>query len=515
MSGLFSTFNIAVKGMNAQQTAINTTGHNIANANTEGFSRQRVDLETETPQYFPGIGSVGNGVKVESIVRIADDFTDMQIRTESGNLSMHESSLDILEQLEVVFNEPSDIGINSAMGEMFDAWQELAKNPESLSAKSIVAEKSKTFTDSLNQMARNIESIKGHAVDEATKCVLNLNSVSQRLTSLNEQIKNISIKGHSPNDLLDERDRLLKEMASLANVDIAFDKLGSAEVSLNGTSLTGTENEYVLSTVYGFKENSDGTFDVQFAYGGDPSDMRLLSGLSESQINGLSVGSTVFALKSGPSAFGDIILAPIQSGSIAGIQASLAQIDDSMEDLNGFAKGMAEMVNTIHGENGPEFFSFESGVAAAAGISVNQSIMDDERLVETGFSAASPEGDGSRALAIARLRNAKISFDGSFAFSYDPNTMTITNEIGGTDPVERYANMIAKLGIATERASDLVSNQEALLAQLENRREAISGVSIDEEVTNLIKHQKSYEANAKLIATLTEMLDTLINRTGV
>lgn len=439
MAGLFNTFNTAVKGLNAQQTALHTTSHNISNANTEGFSRQRVELKADAAYNYAGVGQLGTGVKLEGVSRMVDEFVDYQIRNENSTLNQYMTKNDVMSQIEMVFNEPSDTGLNFAMSEMFNAWQELSKNPESLNAKSIVADKSKSFADTLNHMAMQVSELREDTKANIEKEILDISTLTDQLNTVNDQIFNITVKGHSPNDLLDQRDLLLKKLSGIAEISQTYDKWGRATVTLGGNVITG---------------------------------------------------------KSTPLTAIDINVGSITSGKIGGYQQAMSELDGRLADLDGFAKEMAGLVNSVHntGANPIEFFKF-TGTETALNFRVNQEILDDESLVATGTDSSSAPGDGTRALAIANLKNLKL--------------------VSGGTIEGKYRDIVIKVGISTEHAANMVTNQEAVMAQLTNRRESVSGVSIDEEVTNMIKYQRSFEANSRVISTLSEMLDTLINRTGV
>lgn len=492
MSGLLNSFNTAVKGLSAQQTALNTTSHNISNANTEGFSRQRVELKADKAYDYSGIGQLGTGVKIESVVRVVDDFVDYQIRNENSTLGKYTAKSDAMSQLESIFNEPSDTGVNNAMGEMFNAWQELGDNPENQSAKSVVVEKSETFADALKQLAAQIDGLRNDTITNIEKNTFDINSTADKLKTLNSQIYNIVIKGESPNDLLDQRDLLLKQLSGLADCTSSFDKYGRVSVTLGGKDITAQDAGYKLSTVNSITDNGDGTCTVKIAVGGDSSNFKSVSMTAEAAKN-LRPGSPAY-YEEGASE--PVSAAQISSGSVGGNLEALSEIEARLSDLDSFAKTIADQVNSLHNPEGSgvDFFTF-SGTESALNISVNKDITDDESLVATGASASSPSGDGSKALAIANLRDKEMS-----------NGATLK----GT-----YSGIVTKIGISTEHALNMVSNQDAVMAQLTNRRESVSGVSIDEEVTNLIKFQKSYEANSKVISVLAEMLDTLINKTGV
>ncbi len=461
MSGIFNTLNTANKGLMAQQTALHTTGHNISNANTKGYSRQRVDMKADLSYNYPGVGQIGTGVKMEAVVRIVNDYVSKQIRQENGTMERFTAKSDVIDQLEVIFNEPSTTGLNFNLGEMFDSWQELSKNPEMLTSKTVVVEKSKTLADTLNHMANQIDSLRDETIGQIEKNVLDFNSTIDKLDKLNRQIFNISVKGHIPNDLLDQRDVLLRDLSSLTDFKVDFDKYGRVSIKMDGNEVLHNEKGIV----------------------------------SKMTANGDEIKLD-----------NDVI--SITSGKIKGNIEALDDIEESKKSLDNFAKTMAEAINTVHED---EFFSGDS----AGTIKVNDDISKDHSLVNAGKLENSPEGDGSRALAIARLRNTKLVFSENPSFDYDAETMSIINDPNGVTIEGAYGNIVTIIGISKEHADNMVDNQEVLLQQLEMHRESTSGVSIDEEISDLIKYQKAYEANARVISVLTEMLDTLINRTGV
>ena len=167
MSGLFSTFNVAIRGMSAQQKALDVTSHNIANANTEGYSRQRATMETTRPFGMPtmnnaiGPGQLGTGVQISSITRIRDSFLDYQVRTENGTSGLYEGREKFLTEVESIINEPSDTGVSTLIGKVFDSWQELSLHPESSNSRTVVAQQSKALTDELNNTYNQLIKLKG------------------------------------------------------------------------------------------------------------------------------------------------------------------------------------------------------------------------------------------------------------------------------------------------------------------------------------------------------------------
>jgi flagellar hook-associated protein 1 FlgK len=445
MSGIFGTLNTATKGLLAQQTALHTASHNISNANTEGFSRQRVQMQADLSYTLAGVGQLGTGVKMESVIRMTDDYVNKQIRNENSAYEQYNVKSQTLDQLEIILNEPSTTGINFNLNEMFNAWQELSKNPESLSAKTIVVEKSKALVETINHIANQIESLKVETNDQIDKNILDFNTTIDKIDSLNKQIFNISVKGEVPNDLLDQRDLLLKDLSSIAKVDVNFDKYGRAEINLDGEIVLNGESKNTL-------KKNDGKLYVE-----------------------------------------DEEIIDIPTGKIKGYLESLEVLDGVIGQLDDFVKTMATEVNNLHNTDPLTGNDIFTDIDSAKSVKVNPDIDNDNELILPGIT--SDKGDGQRALDISKL-NKKLLDDGS----------TITG---------KYNDIVTIVGISKQQSDNIVANQEVLLNQLVLKRESTSGVSIDEEVTNVLKYQKAYEANARVISVLNDMLDVLINRTGV
>lgn len=523
MSGLFSTLYTANKGLQSNQTALHTASHNISNANSRGYTRQRVELKADLAYSLGGVGQLGTGVKMDSIVRLVDDYVTKQIRTESGTLERYAAKSDAINRLEVIFNEPSKTGLNFYLSEMFDSWQELSMYPESLNSKTIIVEKSKALAETINHMSSQIDSLKGETIEQLEKNALDFNSIVDELETLNEQILNISLTGQVPNDLLDQRDLMLQDLSTISNFKASFDQYNRVSISIGDNNIIGGENQVELSVVTSIVENQDGTFDVAISRGGD--------GLSEPEyitvdnMDDYQVGKVLFTNKEG--AFDQNSIKDsegvITSGRIQGNKEAIVDIENSLKNLGQFAKMMADAINTIHtdgnGEGGDyyNFFTYDE-TNPSLSIKVNDSVQEDHSLVWVSKELVgpdTPEGDGSRALAIARLRNAKLLFNESGGFDYDEDSMEIKDKTGGITIENAYGNIVINIGISKEHSDNVIANQDVLLGQLEMKRESTSGVSINEEISNVIKFQKSYEANARVIQALTEMLDVLINRTGV
>lgn len=448
MAGIFNTLNTANKGMNAQQTALHTTAHNISNANTEGYSRQRVELKADLAYTYGGVGQLGTGVKMDSVIRLVDEFTVKQIRQETATLSQFGTKSEVLEQIETILNEPSETGLNFNLSEMFKAYYELAKNPESLSSRTIAIEKSRTFADTMNQIQSQIESLVEETDYQIEKQITDFNAIIDNLETLNRQIFNISVKGHTPNDLLDQRDKLLMEMSSITDFKVETDKYNRVSVVVGGEAILNYEGKPI---------DEDG--------------------------NLLVVNLEALSTK----------------GAIKGYIDGKDVLEGQLSEMKEYASSVATAFNKAHTAGVDVSEQIDIFIFTDGKLTINPDLIKDNSKLIAGKSAHSPVGDGSRAAAIAAIRNTPLNFGTTEA-------TTLEN---------KYNSMITRVGISKEHADNMVKNQEALVSQLEMRKESTSGVSIDEEVSNLVKYQKAFEANARVMAVLTEMLDVLINRTGV
>ena len=504
MSGIFSSMNTATKGLMASQTALHTTGHNISNVNTEGFTRQRVDMQADRAFNLAGVGQLGTGVRMQAVVRMVNDHVSKQIRQENSTLNRFTEKSEVIDQLEVIFNEPSDTGLNFNISEMFSALQNLGENPENVNFKTVAVEKFKTLTDNLNHMANQIGSLEGETHDAIDKNVLDFNSTVEALNTLNKQIFNVSIKGQVPNDLLDQRDMLLKDLSAIGDVEIDLtDPHGRVGIKMAGVDADNKPIKSDILTVEGGQK-----FIAYDKFDKDKPDA----------IRGIKLYDTKDKAETND---GTGTSMNIQNGKIKGNIDAIEDVKVSSQNLDKLAKIMAKSMNEVHTKGGTGnleiFTSNDKGETieiTAKNIRVNKAIKDDVTNLKTGKPDADGkvnEGDGSLAADMAKLRNTKISLgkpvvdaNGEIVADSDGNT------IGGT-----YRDTVIKIGISKQHSDNMVKNQEVLSNQLENRRESVSGVSLNDEITNVMKFQKAYEANAKVISVLTDMLDVLINRTGV
>ncbi len=485
---------VAMTGLFAQKSAIEITAHNIANASTPGYSRQRAELCTKEPWPTPGFnmpggaGQFGTGVQIKTINRIRDQFLDMQIRQQTLLQGEWSQRNDALSQVETLFMELSDSGLNSVLENFWDDWNQLSKYPDSLPVRTTVVESSVTLTDTIRHTYEQLETLQTDLNEQMKIKVDHVNSLLTRIADLNNQIRVTSVSGLSPNDLLDKIDLLLDDLNNTVSAQVGVQGDKTIKVMIGGMNVVDGSTTTLLTAV----PNADGFFQVGADLGRGNSAI-----LEWEDLGGEFCG-----------------LAHARDVDVAGY----------MESLNQMARALAEQVNTIYQEGygldddaesntgklffvggKGELFTGEEPIGAAS-IYINPEIISNplhiaaaggERLDEDG----KPDpGDAVNALRIYQLRD---------------QTITITNAAGEkvlTDTINNfYKSFIAKLGVAANQAEDMVYNQETLVAQLENRKESISGVSLDEEMTNMIQYQSAYMAAAKMVNVIDEMTRIMIN----
>ena len=575
MASIFGTFNTARTGLTAHQSAINVTSHNIANSSTVGYSRQRVKIITARPISIGGeAGQVGTGAQIAAIERVRDSFLDYQVRVETSELGKYSAKSEYLSQVESIFNEPSDTGISTSLSEFFDAFQELSKQSTSSSTRAVVAQKSKALCDLLNNTYTKLEKLQQDSKDEIKSSVKAINSLLEQLTTINDQIRIASISGDNPNDLMDSRDVILDELSAKFGIDI--DKK-----QFNGNDITGSDlvgvglNPLVNSspngevTRLGYVTNVEidaaGNGKVTYYINGDTSSDANKVEINIGQITkkeadeirksgiiltdgegkaltpaGKNLNDTTKAYGGVATGGGIIIFSP-SKGEVAGNIEIQDSIQNYMNQLDNLAKGLAYSVNAIHSgsldsnlnvaQGTVDFFVNSADTSketeiSAKNISINLDILKDPSLINTKTNADSGEGDGARALAIAKLQGTLIAINKVNVPNANGNLMTrrefldgklsadglsIENDVANGTKVESYfQDLIDKLGVETQYANRIVTNESDLLTSLDLNRLSVSGVSLDEEMTNLIQFQKAYSANAKTITTVSEMLDVIL-----
>jgi flagellar hook-associated protein 1 FlgK len=459
MTTIPGLLSIGRKALMAQQKGINVTGNNIANVNTPGYSRQRLNLSSDVP-IMTGNGLMGSGVTANKVERVYQRFLGVQINNETQSLGQWEAHKDALERVEMIFDESGGYGLNQVMSEFWNAWQDLTNNPSGSAERTVLVAKSEMLTATFSKNYEDLQKIQRDIDWNIEGAVEEINRLSENMVDLNQKIIQVESGGHMANDYRDQRDLVLKELSELIDINSFEDANGGVTVSVgSGQALVEGTHTYKLST----QANADGHQDVTWLD---------------------SSGNPV------------IISNNISKGKLKGwLDARDVEIDNSLNKLDTLAQNLMTEVNSLHatgygldGSTGNDFFT---GTALATGIQVNPLIANDTNLIAAAEGIDKP-GDNGNAIAIANLQ--------------EELTMNGTTATFGA----YYDSMVSDAGLAVQQATSYYDHQSQMVLQVENYRESISGVSIDEEAVNLIKYQNAYQAAAKLITTADEMMETVL-----
>jgi flagellar hook-associated protein 1 len=447
----------SLRGLLAQQRLLDTAGHNIANASTKGYSRQEASLVASEALQIPAGGIVGgagahlgSGVDIQSYRRIRDQFVDLQYRAQNTNLNEWAARTKTLDRAELALNEPGENGINEQLAQFWDSWHALAGDAKNGSLKQNVAETANTLAGSFNTLYSQIALTRDQAAAEYADLA----------------------RPAGPGDPGGEIAQIARDIAGLNDTirrfitagDIPNDLLDRRDQLLDDLSEFGQ-----ISVV----EQPDGMLDVSFVD-------KVTAGATYSIVTG--AGSTW----AGPPA-GDAWAPGGRLGGLLEASRPGGTLDDYLGDLNTIAASLATAVNAVY--PGGNFFQVGAPPAAAAQtLQLNPALAVDPTLIVAGTGA---DGSSDVARAIAAIQS-------------DPNS--------GVDGA--YQSFVAKVGSHVREAMRQEANAQVLTDAVENRRQSVSGVSMDEEMSNLVRFQRAYQASSRAMSTMDEMLDVLINRTG-
>ncbi|MDT8903896.1 flagellar hook-associated protein FlgK [Anaeroselena agilis] len=600
MRSTFSGLNTVVRGIYAQQLSLDTVGHNIANANTEGYSRQRVNLATTLPEVvYGGSGAlqVGTGVAIESVTRARDIFMDRQYWKESSSLGYGATSVSTYSQVEDIFNdELPDLGIQTVLNNFWQSWETLSTSASNDSARTAVRERGAELVDAIQHAAGQLKDMVANINDTLSAKVKEINEMSSEIYTLNKQISNIEVGGRdNANDLRDRRDYLTDKLSKMMNVRVFEDSErnyviqvsdvvlvdggGYTPLALNNPATSmdadyGFEARYVvvagganqrvnftngemkalqeanstipknyldkLSTIskyllqefnavhragFGTDNSTNNNFfgNPSVNYG-DPTAIPPVAGPVLSKggwINALSINSDLYndggiakiAAKT-------LISNPVNQSNASGGQASVGGTYTAAPAANAYQVRIDNVTGT--GQVDQASYSLDGGITwtavAAAdldtsnanftvvnnlpnGLSLTVNTDAQNTALDT-YNFSVPQGNASG--DNAKLLNSKLK---------DPTAAA--SGLKGASLDGFYNSMIGELGVQAQTSQRLEENQQTLVDQIENWRQATAGVNIDEEMTNMIRFQKGYNAAARILTSLDEMLDKLINGTGV
>ncbi len=462
--------NIAQRSMMNAQTGLQTVSHNIANKNTEGYTRQRLEIQSTAPT---GLGKVqiGTGAKTTAVTRTNNPHLEKQIQFEQMKMGFGEGKMAYLNRVENIFNEQINKGLNHFMGEFFNAFRELSNYPESLPIRTQVKETAWNMTQDFKRIDSQMKKIQDEVDNEIVGEINEVNRMAEEIADLNQKVESIEITGSVANDHRDRRDHILKELGEKINIKYAEVENGKVNVTAGSTIV-------LVSGYDAAKLSSESTPE---------------KGLKREGNNDISFQANERSTKYN-------VTTQINGGKLGGmLEVRDKVINDIMSKVDKLAYSMAESINEVHqmgydqkSRPAGQFFDLngpEKGTASR--IDISDTISRDVSFIAAGLMPDAP-ADNRVANVISSLQ-------------YKPL-------LNGEDTLDDFYNgLVGELSVVTKKSRSLFEHQAESLSQLKNIRESISGVSIDEETVKMIEYQKAFDASAKLIKTADEMLDTVIN----
>ncbi|WP_332651794.1 flagellar hook-associated protein FlgK [Lysinibacillus sp. 54212] len=503
MRSTFMGLETSKRGLFVQQTALYTTGHNISNANTLGYSRQRVNMQATDGYPFPGLnspkypGHLGTGVEAGSIQRIRDQFIDRQFRQEANKLGYWESATKSISQMEDIMTEPSEFGINQAFTDFWKSMEDVIDNPKDTAGRQVMISKAEALAESFNYMDKQLKIIQGNIGNEISVSTDKVNSILKQIAAINKQIGAVEPNGYVPNDLYDARDVLVDELNQYLPVSIEMVESGGLASSVAEGSMTITFNgmELVNGNKYAHinamdtnNQPVDGEVD-DIATG----EYNEFAGFAISAIDDPPTASTTVNVTYGQlDAAKGKLLSLVDSYGHSGGQGLYPEM---LNNLDVLVKDFVDAFNAIHqggfdldGNPGQPFFSGDS----ARNIKVE--ITDPKEVAASGATGEEGNNENIRKLAALQSETRGALQNGTFQ-SY-------------------YKSLVGKLAVKGEEAARNTFNSGTLQLQIANSRASISSVSLDEEMTNMITFQQAYNANARMITVIDETLEKIINGMG-
>ncbi|GKU76825.1 flagellar hook-associated protein FlgK [Paenibacillus sp. L3-i20] len=508
MRSTFHSLETAKRSIFTQQAAINTVGHNISNANTEGYSRQKVNMVAARPIEAYGMnrsnsaGQLGTGVEFTSITRIRNAFLDSQYRDQNHGVGSLSIQTDSLSKLEGYVNEPSDTGIRAVLENFWNSWSDLSKDPENVTGREILQENATALADTFNELNRQLTDLHADLTSNINVKVTEANSLLGTISSLNTEIRKIESLGDDANDLRDQRDLMTDKLSKIANINVSETDQGY-NISMGNVNLVqgGTVTELTAAAVE--SAHANGTL-----VGGE------MHGMIASRDNYVAGFQKQLDTLANTLANGEFQVT-VPAGWVKPGTTTPTTADEvvTVKGINGLHKLGYSLTNPATA--GEDFFTFKAGATGitAGSIQLNPTIASDANKIATSLRTSTDgagvttviKGNNGLALLMSKLKDVKIAFDET------ANGGGITSATVS----DFYGAVVGALGVQSQEAGRLHKNNQTQLDQVQASRLSVSGVSLDEEMADLIKYQYGYSASARFMTTFDQMLEKLINGTGV
>ncbi len=469
MSRVWSVMDIGKRAMMNSQNALQTVSHNVANKDTEGYSRQRAEFRSSPPS---GLRlRYGQGAYTSAITRVNNPHLEKQIAEEMTKLEQAKAAAGVLGRLEDVMNEQQESGVHKKVGDFFNSWRELSNNPENFALRQQVRDTALEMSKSFKDLNAGLGGILDDADFQLAVKIGEVNEITKEIAELNQQIQQVELHAREANDERDRRDLLVKKLSGLVNIRYAEGDGGVLTITAGNTAVL----------VSGYQQRDLFVEKVAGPKGKNPS----LRVLYRSTKNGTP----------------DDVTNQFKTGAIGGLlQARDGVVGDLIKKINLMGYTIASEVNHAHRSGfdrysgaGGDFFIMPDDIQDFSnGIDINPYIRTDVGRIAAAAATHSP-GDNRVANIISLLQYKKVFSDGTSSID------------------DFYGAMVGEVGILAGKAKGGIEAVGSNLHNLEKLRESISGVSLDEEAAKMIEYQKSYDASARLIRTADEMMQTVLN----
>ncbi|HTV59243.1 MAG TPA: flagellar hook-associated protein FlgK [Verrucomicrobiae bacterium] len=449
-SGLYA----ALSALQADQGAMDVTSNNIANVNTPGYSREVANLVEAPPVTYGGL-QYGTGVNLQNVQGIRDNVLQLRLNQETQTQSQLNTFVNGMNQVQPLFNDTSGSGLQSYLSAFFNSFSTLSSDPTNSGDRQAVIEAGQNLASAFRQTAATLTTQQQNADVAVTQTVGQINSLSSQIAGLNGQISSLQGAGQPPNTLIDQRSELINQLSQLVDVQtISADQGSLTLTTTGGAALVVGNQSFNLTT----QTNPTTGFQDVYSQGSD-------------------------------------ITSTIQSGSLGGdLQLRDQEIPSILNNLNTLAYNIAGSVNSqsaagydLNGDAGTDFFNPPANLATAA-LNLSVSITDPNLIAASSDGTA---GNSDNATALANLANQNI--------------------VSGQTPVNFYSGIVSQVGNDTSNASSALTSQNLLVQQLQDQIGAVSGVSLDEEGSNLVLYQNAYSAAARVASVVASMFEVAIN----
>jgi len=464
----FGTIGAALSALQAERKALEVTGQNIANANTAGYTRQRAVMTAVGGSVIPAMYSksdgVGAGVNLTDVQRLQDAFLEQRANTEGGTLSNLQTQQSTLSDIENSFGEPGDQGLQALLSSYWNGWDDVANNPGDSSARTALIGTAQSLAAGLNVAAASLSSQWTSSRQSLQSTIDNVNGTAVNIAALNKAIVAATSAGNHPNDLMDQRDLLIRQLSTQIGATTRVNSDGSSDVFVGGSALVS------------------GSLSRQLTIGG-------ATAVDQATANPVSLSW---------SDTGQVVNAA--SGQVGGrLNALNTTIPSYASQLDAVA---AQLVSSVNAQQGAGY-----DLTGAAG----GPFFDPAKTTAASITVVLTDPDG----VAASSNPPTLDADGNPVVSLDGSNAQKSANFSGTGADALYRQMIVKLGSESQSAQQKVTTQQSVVQQIQTSRDSAAGVDLDEEQTNLITYQQAYNAAAKFLSVLDSVLDTLINRTLV